>query len=85
MQLLKNKVIFLAGGTEGIGSEYAKAYAAEGAKVVIAGHCRARDGPALETINFYQHCWWAACWCCILFLDKWNVILIKKMVPSIYT
>jgi len=36
MQLLKNKVIFLTGGSEGIGYECAKAYAAEGAKVVIA-------------------------------------------------
>ncbi len=35
MRLLKDKIIFLTGGSEGIGYECAKAYAAEGAKVVI--------------------------------------------------
>jgi meso-butanediol dehydrogenase/(S,S)-butanediol dehydrogenase/diacetyl reductase len=34
--LLKDKVIFLTGGSTGIGWDCAKAYAAEGAKVVIA-------------------------------------------------
>jgi meso-butanediol dehydrogenase/(S,S)-butanediol dehydrogenase/diacetyl reductase len=36
MKQLENKVIFLTGGTEGIGYECAKAYAKEGAIVVIA-------------------------------------------------
>ena len=36
MSLLKDKIIFLTGGSEGIGYECAKAYSAEGAKVVIA-------------------------------------------------
>ena len=36
MKQLENKVIFLTGGTEGIGYECAKAYAREGAKLVIA-------------------------------------------------
>lgn len=36
MELLKDKIIFLTGGSDGIGYECAKAYAAEGAKVVIA-------------------------------------------------
>jgi NAD(P)-dependent dehydrogenase (short-subunit alcohol dehydrogenase family) len=36
MKLLKNKVIFLTGGTEGIGYECAKAYVREGARLVIA-------------------------------------------------
>jgi meso-butanediol dehydrogenase / (S,S)-butanediol dehydrogenase / diacetyl reductase len=38
--LLNNKVIFLTGGSTGIGLDCAKAYAAEGAKVVLC----ARDG-----------------------------------------
>ena len=36
MKLLKNRIIFLTGGSEGIGYECAKAYVAEGATVVIA-------------------------------------------------
>ena len=39
--LLKDKVIFLTGGSCGIGRDCAKAYAAEGAKVVIAARDRA--------------------------------------------
>ncbi|HZI54425.1 MAG TPA: SDR family oxidoreductase [Chitinophagaceae bacterium] len=35
MKQLNNKVIFLTGGSEGIGYECAKAYSSEGAKVVI--------------------------------------------------
>lgn len=38
MQLLKDKVVFLTGGTEGIGYECAKAYYKAGAKVVIITH-----------------------------------------------
>jgi len=33
---LHNKIIFLTGGSCGIGRDCAKAYAAEGAKVVVA-------------------------------------------------
>src|SRR5215831_18363007 len=36
MKLLNNKVIFLTGGSEGIGYECAKAYVKEGARLVIA-------------------------------------------------
>ena len=36
MKLLKDKIIFLTGGAQGIGFECAKVYAAEGAKVIIA-------------------------------------------------
>src|SRR5215510_9964278 len=36
MKQLTNKIIFLTGGSEGIGYECAKAYASEGARVVIA-------------------------------------------------
>ena len=42
--LLQNKVIFLTGGSCGIGRDCAKAYVAEGARVVIA----ANDKPGLE-------------------------------------
>ncbi len=38
MQLLKDKVIFLTGATDGIGYACAKAYAAEGAKLVIVSN-----------------------------------------------
>jgi meso-butanediol dehydrogenase/(S,S)-butanediol dehydrogenase/diacetyl reductase len=38
MQLLKNKVVFLTGGTEGIGYECAKTYHEAGAKVSIITH-----------------------------------------------
>jgi NAD(P)-dependent dehydrogenase (short-subunit alcohol dehydrogenase family) len=36
MKQLENKIIFLTGGTEGIGYECAKAYVREGAKLIIA-------------------------------------------------
>ena len=38
MQLLKDKIIFLTGGSDGIGYECAKAYASEGAKVVVVAN-----------------------------------------------
>lgn len=44
--LLKNKVIFLTGGSAGIGAECAKAYAKEGAQLAIA----ALDQQAIENI-----------------------------------
>ncbi|MEO6845361.1 MAG: SDR family NAD(P)-dependent oxidoreductase, partial [Ginsengibacter sp.] len=48
MKSLKDKVIFLTGGSDGIGYECAKAYSEEGAKVVIA----ALDEPRInEVIN----------------------------------
>jgi NAD(P)-dependent dehydrogenase (short-subunit alcohol dehydrogenase family) len=43
-QLLHDRVIFLSGGSAGIGRECATAYAAEGAKVIIASI----DGPGSE-------------------------------------
>jgi NAD(P)-dependent dehydrogenase (short-subunit alcohol dehydrogenase family) len=42
MKQLENKVIFLTGGTEGIGYECAKAYVKEGAKLIIAAIGEAR-------------------------------------------
>src|SRR5260370_30214849 len=44
--LLKDKVIFLTGGSCGIGRDCAKAYADEGAKIVIA----ARDREGVEAV-----------------------------------
>ena len=41
---MKDKVIFLSGGSTGIGFDCAKAYAAEGARIVLC----ARDGDAAE-------------------------------------
>lgn len=38
MQLLKDKVVFLTGGTEGIGYECAKKYYKAGAKMSIISH-----------------------------------------------
>ena len=45
--LLQNKVIFLTGGSTGIGWDCAKAYAAEGAKVVLVA--RGKDAVAKAT------------------------------------
>jgi meso-butanediol dehydrogenase/(S,S)-butanediol dehydrogenase/diacetyl reductase len=45
--LLKDKVIFLTGGSCGIGRDCAKAYAAEGAKVVVI----ARDTDGVEKVT----------------------------------
>jgi meso-butanediol dehydrogenase/(S,S)-butanediol dehydrogenase/diacetyl reductase len=45
-QLLKDKIIFLTGGSCGIGNDCAKAYAAEGAKVVIV----ALDSEGVEQV-----------------------------------
>jgi meso-butanediol dehydrogenase/(S,S)-butanediol dehydrogenase/diacetyl reductase len=45
--LLKDKVIFLTGGSCGIGRDCAKAYAAEGAKVVVV----ARDTEGVEKVT----------------------------------
>ncbi len=44
--LLQDKVIFLTGGSCGIGRDCAKAYAAEGAKVVVL----ARDKDGVEKV-----------------------------------
>ena len=52
--LLKDKVIFLTGGSMGIGFECAKVYAREGAKVVICakkGHEAAESAGKLEGAN----------------------------------
>ncbi len=48
MQLLTDKVIFLTGGSTGIGFECAKAYAAEGAKVAIVA---SSDGQVEEAVE----------------------------------
>lgn len=48
MQLLSNKIIFLTGGSMGIGLECAKAYSKEGATVVIAAY---PAGPVKEAID----------------------------------
>lgn len=45
---LKDKVIFLTGGSEGIGWECAKAYANEGAKLII---CGLKEALAIERAN----------------------------------
>jgi meso-butanediol dehydrogenase / (S,S)-butanediol dehydrogenase / diacetyl reductase len=44
--LLKNKIVFLTGGSCGIGRDCAKAYAAEGAKVIVV----ARDKDGVEKV-----------------------------------
>src|SRR5438309_4718389 len=44
--LLQNKVIFLTGGSCGIGRDCAKAYAAEGAKVILV----ARDADGVQEV-----------------------------------
>ena len=44
MQLLKDKVIFLTGGSKGIGLECAKRYSGEGAKVMVVSN----DGPSID-------------------------------------
>ena len=49
--LLLNKVIFVTGGSTGIGWECAKAYAAEGAKVVIAARSKAAVSQALVELG----------------------------------
>lgn len=51
MQLLADKVIFLTGGSTGIGSECAKAYAAEGAKVVIVASSQGQVEEAVKQLG----------------------------------
>jgi meso-butanediol dehydrogenase/(S,S)-butanediol dehydrogenase/diacetyl reductase len=51
MQILSNKVIFLTGGSMGIGFECAKAYANEGAKVVIAASSWGQVEEAVERLG----------------------------------
>lgn len=51
MQLLKDKIIFLTGGSTGIGFECAKAYAKEGAIVVIAALPKSPIAAALEILG----------------------------------
>ncbi|MCU7548830.1 SDR family oxidoreductase [Chitinophagaceae bacterium LB-8] len=48
MKQLNNKVIFLTGGTEGIGYECAKAYVHEGAHVIIAANCETKLSEVAE-------------------------------------
>ena len=51
MKLLNDKIIFLTGGSEGIGYECAKAYAAEGAKVVIASLDEKRINEVIDELG----------------------------------
>ncbi len=51
MQLLKNKIIFLTGGSKGIGLECAKRYKEEGARVMIASNDGASIDMALEILG----------------------------------
>lgn len=51
MQMLSNKVIFLTGGSMGIGFECAKAYANEGAKVVIVASSWGQVEEAVERLG----------------------------------
>lgn len=51
--LLKNKVVFLSGGSDGIGYECAKAYATEGAMVVIASLNETRINEVINELG--QH------------------------------
>ena len=51
MKQLNDKVIFLTGGSEGIGYECAKAYAREGAKVVIVSNCPSSVNRAKEVLG----------------------------------
>ena len=49
--MLKNKIILVTGGSEGIGWECAQAYAREGAKVVIAARTSSKVDAAVEKLN----------------------------------
>src|SRR5215467_14093549 len=51
MKQLNNKVIFLTGGSEGIGYECAKAYAREGAKLIIAANKPSAVKKAIEELG----------------------------------
>jgi meso-butanediol dehydrogenase/(S,S)-butanediol dehydrogenase/diacetyl reductase len=51
MHLLKDKIIFLTGGSRGIGFECAKKYAAAGAKVVIVANDGASIDQAMEQMG----------------------------------
>jgi meso-butanediol dehydrogenase/(S,S)-butanediol dehydrogenase/diacetyl reductase len=54
--LLKDKVIFLTGGSTGIGLDCAKAYAAEGAKVVIAAQGKKAVAKAASQLGANHLC-----------------------------
>src|SRR3546814_11862796 len=49
--LLKDKVVFLTGGSTGIGFECAKKYVREGARVVIAANHRASVTEAIRELG----------------------------------
>ncbi|GAA4307034.1 SDR family oxidoreductase [Mucilaginibacter gynuensis] len=51
MQLLKDKVVFLTGGTEGIGFECAKVFRAAGAQLSIIANCHESIERANEKLN----------------------------------
>lgn len=57
--LLKNKVIFLTGGSTGIGLDCAKAYAAEGARLVLCardGYLAAKEAARLPGLHYGIRC-----------------------------
>jgi len=51
MDQLKDKIIFLTGGSDGIGYECAMAYASEGAKVVVAANNEERVNEVVEVLG----------------------------------
>lgn len=55
MTLLADKVIFLTGGSTGIGFECAKTYANEGAKVVVLGHESSTVNSAIKQLGANTH------------------------------
>mgnify|MGYP002464582748 CR=1 FL=1 len=51
MQLVKDKVVFITGGTRGIGFAAAKIFIEKGAHVAIAGHCQETVDHALAQLK----------------------------------
>ena len=49
MELVKDKVVFITGGTRGIGFAAAKLFIQNGAHVAIAGHCQETVDAALAS------------------------------------
>ena len=49
MSLLKNKIVFISGASSGIGMACARAFAREGAKVILAARRRER----IEKLAYY--------------------------------
>ena len=56
MDLVKGKIVFITGGTRGIGFAAAKKFIENGAHVAIAGHCQETVDAALAKLKeLYQH------------------------------